>query len=196
MSPGVNKYRPFYRILKSKEPPQTFAKKILVAYICYFKELHQPNPCQKPKKNPETEFSYHLWSYELDLWVWLSWHKQAAWNNSLKKFIHWNLARWIVKGKLKLFSNKYCDLLVHASFTKFTGPAKLFINNSFFLSWWSLHWGQLNKSLCGCKKDTSQNMNKLANSVNFLGVHWRCLHNNALQNPKKKKNSTFLWNLP
>ena len=29
----------------------------------------------------------------------------------------------------KLFSNKYCDLLVHASFTNFTGPAKVFLNN-------------------------------------------------------------------
>ena len=28
-----------------------------------------------------------------------------------------------------LFSNEYCDLLVHASFTKFTGPANLFLNN-------------------------------------------------------------------
>ena len=36
--------------LKSKEPPQTFVPKILVAYICHFKGLHQPKPCQKPKK--------------------------------------------------------------------------------------------------------------------------------------------------
>ena len=27
------------------------------------------------------------------------------------------------------FLNKYCDMLVNASFTKFTGPAKLFLNN-------------------------------------------------------------------
>ena len=31
--------------------------------------------------------------------------------------------------KKVFFSNKYCELLVHASFTKFTGPAKIFLNN-------------------------------------------------------------------
>ena len=29
-------------------------------------------------------------------------------------------------------SNKCCDLLFHASFTKLTGPAKLFLNNNIF----------------------------------------------------------------
>ena len=28
------------------------------------------------------------------------------------------------------FLNKYCDLLIYASFTKFTGPAKLLLNNN------------------------------------------------------------------
>ena len=36
------------------------------------------------------------------------------------------------KRPTSLFSNKYCDLLIHASFTKFTGPAKLFLNNNIF----------------------------------------------------------------
>ena len=37
---------------------------------------------------------------------------------------------WIYKAKKFFFANKYCDLLFHASFTKFTGPAKLFLNNN------------------------------------------------------------------
>ena len=61
-------------------------------------------------------------------------------------------------------SNKYCNLLFHASFTKFTGPAKLFLSNNIFyfqtkkmwilvFFWrWSLQRCQLNKSPCGCKK--------------------------------------------
>ena len=36
-----------------------------------------------------------------------------------------------IKGQKKI-SNKYCDLLFHASITKFTGPAKLFLNNNIF----------------------------------------------------------------
>ena len=36
-----------------------------------------------------------------------------------------------IKGRKKI-SNKYCDLLFHASITKFTGPAKLFLNNNIF----------------------------------------------------------------
>ena len=41
---------------------------------------------------------------------------------------------WMKKSK-KLFSNKYCNPLVHASLTKFTGPAKLFLKkkNTLFL---------------------------------------------------------------
>ena len=78
---------------------------------------------------------------------------------------------WMKKDKKKLFSNEYCDLLVHASFTIFTGPAKLFSNNIIsylkikiywqfydFLWWWSVQRGQLNKSPCRCKK-------KLTNSI-------------------------------
>ena len=34
----------------------------------------------------------------------------------------------MLKAK-KLFANKYCDLLVHASITKCNGPDKLFLNN-------------------------------------------------------------------
>ena len=43
-------------------------------------------------------------------------------------FFYQKLARLDVKGK-KIFSNRYSDLLVCANFTKFTGPAKLFLNN-------------------------------------------------------------------
>ena len=55
--------------LKSKEPPQTFIPKILVAFICPFKGLHQPKPCQKPKKKIlrlNFHFIYGLtsWTYE------------------------------------------------------------------------------------------------------------------------------------
>ena len=36
------------------------------------------------------------------------------------------------KRQKSFFSNKYCDLAIHASFTKFTNPAKLFLNNDIF----------------------------------------------------------------
>ena len=36
---------------------------------------------------------------------------------------------WIKKIKNKNKKKSYCDLLVHASFTKYTGPAKVFSNN-------------------------------------------------------------------
>ena len=82
------------------------------------------------------------------------------------------------KRPKSFFSNKYCDLLFHASFTKFTGPAMLFLNNDIFhfqqkycefldfFWWWSLQRGQLNKSPCGCQK-TLQNpkQKKLPNSI-------------------------------
>ena len=98
---------------------QTFVQQILVAYICSFQGLHQPNPCQKIKKKISRQISYHLWSYELDLSIWLSWHKYTARNNHLKKiFFSENLARFDEKCKKKI-SNKYYDLLIHASFTKF-----------------------------------------------------------------------------
>ena len=139
------------------------------------------------------------------------------------------------------FSNQYCDLLFHASVTKFTGPAKLFLNNNIFYLkktkkkkmfilrffwWWSLQRGQLNKSPCRCKKKRYKiRKKKLPNSIkrdplscplipvifikrytrsiffvtfrwklshswifswkNFLEIHWRCLQNIVLQNPKK-----------
>ena len=54
-------------ILVYKEPPQTFFTKSLVAYICSFKGLHQPKPCQKQnKKNSQTHIIYGLtsWTYE------------------------------------------------------------------------------------------------------------------------------------
>ena len=81
----------------------------------------------------------------------------------------------------KLFSNKLCDLLVHASFNKLTGPAKVFLNNRiiyfkkklwvlWFLWWWSLQIGQLNKSPCRYQR--------------------------TLQNSKKRKNHQFHKTLP
>ena len=79
------------------------------------------------------------------------------------------------KSQKRLSSNKYCDLFVYASFTKFTGPAMLFLNNRIiykknilwvlsFLWWWSLQIGQLNKSPCRCKKKVTKS-EKLTNSI-------------------------------
>ena len=78
-----------------------------------------------------------------------------------------------------MFSNKFCDLLFHASFTKFTGPAKVFLKNNIlyfkkrkkkkwilgFFLWWSLQRGQLNKSPCGCKKNVTKTKKKIHNSI-------------------------------
>ena len=54
--------------LKSKEPPQTFVPKILVAYICSFKGLHQPKTCQNQKNilKLSSHIIYGLtsWTYE------------------------------------------------------------------------------------------------------------------------------------
>ena len=85
-----------------------------------------------------------------------------------------------IKGQTVYFSsNKYCDLLFHASFNKFTGPAKLFLNNNIFYFqkqmwilgffwWWSLQRGQLNKSPCGCKKNCYKIQKKQPfNSINL-----------------------------
>ena len=76
---------------------------------------------------------------------------------------------WMYKVK-KVFSNKYCDLLVHARFTKFTGPAKVFLKKGlwkkmWFLIWWSLQRGQLNKSPCRCKKKCYKIQKKITNSI-------------------------------
>ena len=131
----------------------------------------------------------------------------------------------------RFFSHKYCDLLSHASFTKFLN------NNTFYFQkkkkcefwdffwWWSLQRGQLNKSPCVCQKNvTKSERKKLLNSIkldplscplipvifikrytkklsnswiylwkNFLDIHWRCLQNIVLQNPKK--HSPFLQNI-
>ena len=141
------------------------------------------------------------------------------------------MSRLNIKGQ-----TKYWDLLFHASFTKFTGPARLFLNNNIFnfqkifvnfgifFWWWSLQRGQLNKSPCGCKKNVTKSKKKtpqfhktwptalfikrytrsiifvtfwwkLSNSwiylwKKILELHWRCLQNIVLQNPKK--NSPFL----
>ena len=59
----------FSYTFQSKEPPQTFVPKILVAYICSFKELHQAKPCQKPTKKT-LKLIFHIlygltsWTYE------------------------------------------------------------------------------------------------------------------------------------
>ena len=87
------------------------------------------------------------------------------------------MSRLDIKGQKKI-SNKYCDLLFNASFTKFTGPAKLFLNNNIFYFqqkkcefrdffwWWSLQRGQLNKSPCRCKKKRYKiRKKKLPNSI-------------------------------
>ena len=47
--------------------------------------------------------------------------KKIIWKNLFTKIC----PGWIQKAK-KFFSNTYCDMLFHASLTKFTGPAKFF----------------------------------------------------------------------
>ena len=86
------------------------------------------------------------------------------------------MSRLDIKGFF-FFFNKFCYLLIHASFTKFTDPAKLFLNYNIFyflkntlwffgfLWWWSLQRGQLNKSPCGYKKRYKIQRKKLTNSI-------------------------------
>ena len=102
-------------------------------------------------------------------------------------FYSFSLTKWwsfLVEGLLSTgptpssFQKKYCDLLFYVSFTKFTGPAKL------FLWWWSLQRGQLNKSLCGCRNKHYKIRYKLTNfmkldplsclliPVFFFKIHW------------------------
>ena len=113
---------------------------------------HHKNPKSKKKKNWEKKISKKIsLTYEFGL----------AGINKVLAIIIWKISSlkfgqvWCKRQK-KIFSNNYCDLLLHASFTKFTGPAKLFLNNNiiYFLKkivtfwilwWWSLQRGQLNK---------------------------------------------------
>ena len=132
--------------LKSKEPPQTFFSRKS------FRGCNNPTLAKKSKKYFSTKISYHLWSYELDLWVWLSCHKYAAWNVYLKIFLPWNLARFDIKAK-KYFQILWpaCSCQLHQIYWSSKVISKQW--NNIFLCWWSLQRGQLKKSPCRCKKN-------------------------------------------
>ena len=110
--------------------------------------------------------------------------------------IHWNFARFDVKDKT-IFSNKYCDLLLHASFTKLIGPALLFLNNRItcYLNFIFSFVIFLLKSPCRFKK-TLQSPKKLAISVKLTLQSCPLITNIVIKRYTWSINlETFRWKL-
>ena len=83
-------------------------------------------------KNLQLEKCRYIKDIKITFWDTAQYFHSKQLRKSFEKIFSLKFVQVGYKRPKSFFSNKYCDLLFHASFTKFTGPAKLFLNNNIF----------------------------------------------------------------